>query len=299
MPARLFYVQNVFRFSPSGDDSEDWQCGVEYLDAPPVIGDVEVAAIACETLDALGLAPSVRLSHVGITRSIVDAIAPDQCVARDLLEQAGEQGLAAVRPAVNGHPQIGAFIEVALQPSEALPLLDNLRAIAAGCLPSAAPAIAELASIAGALRSAGRPVRVDLGMPRDFEYYTGVVFEFTSNGESWGGGGRYRPSGTNTPETACGLGLEAARLASHVFSSTRQPITVWIMPGSSSDLGRAVSVARALHRSGIAAALAEPRAVAAGIGVNVAGEQLVARLPDGEHSMSALDDLVGLLIQYK
>ena len=35
LPARLFYVQSAFRFNESEDQGEEWQCGLEYLDAIP------------------------------------------------------------------------------------------------------------------------------------------------------------------------------------------------------------------------------------------------------------------------
>jgi hypothetical protein len=59
-----------------------------------------------------------------------------------------------------------------------------------------------------------------------------------------------------------------------------------------------VAVARALHRGGIAAALADD-AAAGELSVRVEGDRLVARTPDGERQMTALDDVVGLLVQYK
>ena len=69
MPARMCYVQNVFRFSATGD-REDWQIGIEYLGAPGALADLEVVAVACETLDTLGMRPTVRLGHVGVTRAL-------------------------------------------------------------------------------------------------------------------------------------------------------------------------------------------------------------------------------------
>ena len=135
-------------------------------------------------------------------------------------------------------------------------------------------------------------------MPRDFEYYEGVVFDFHAAGESWGRGGRYSPNGPNTPDTACGLALDASRLAGRSAGETRQPVVIGVLADTPAQLGRALSVARALHRSGIAAALADP-ASASPITVTVSGESLVARTPEGEQTMSSLDEVVGMLLRYK
>ncbi len=193
--------------------------------------------------------------------------------------------------------QLAALVDVAIQPGSPA-LLENLGALAASALPSASSAIDELREVAEALAGAGRAVVVDLGLPRDFQYYTGVAFEFTSAGQSWGSGGRYRPTSPGTPDTACGLGLEAARLASHIASTTREPAVVAIVPAGANDLAEALAVARALHRSGVAAALA-PADGAAPVSVTVSGRELTARTPGGDQVMSSLDDLIGLLVQFK
>jgi histidyl-tRNA synthetase len=297
LPARLYYVQNVFRFSATGD-REDWQCGIEYLGAPESIGDLEVIALACETFDALGLRPEVRLSHVGLVRAVIGAVANGKGGdSSALLDRVAESGLAAIRPLLAGVPQVSAFVDVGLQ-AGGLPLLANLAALAQTALPAAGQAIDELSGVASALVESGRAVVIDLGMPLDFEYYTGVVFDFASGAERWGSGGRYTPAGAETASTACGLGLETSKLAAHLSATTRRRLVVSIVPATPADLGRSLAVARALHRSGIAATLADARTTTE-IAVNVGDGRLVARTPDGERVMSSLDDVVGLLVQYK
>ncbi|MCZ2111714.1 MAG: hypothetical protein LC118_19500, partial [Dehalococcoidia bacterium] len=69
-------------------------------------------------------------------------------------------------------------------------------------------------------------------------------------------------------------------------------------PGTPADFGTAVSCARALHRSGVAASLAADAAQAE-IAVTISDGRLLARTPGGEREMTALDDVVGLLIQFK
>lgn len=293
LPARLYYIQNVFRFSESGD-REDWQCGAEYLGAPAPLGDLEVASLAAETFDALGLGVEVRLSHVGIIRALADAMDGDS--AR-LLELVTEGGLEVIAAGAGQTPALASFVQVALQKGGP-ELLANLRALATHVAPGTVAAIDELAAIAGALAESGRKVVVDLTMPRDFDYYTGTVFEFTALGESWGSGGRYTPAGSDQPGSACGLGLDASRLAAHLATAIGERTVAAIVPASPADLARAIATARALHRSGIAASLASSPGASA-IVVEVGGERLRARTPAGEHDLSSLDGVVELLVQYK
>jgi histidyl-tRNA synthetase len=295
LPARLSYVQNVFRFSESGD-REDWQCGIEYLGAPALLGDLEVAALALETFDALGLKADIRLSHAGVTRAIVEAAALNGKQA-DMLDAVAEGGLDAIRPAIAGSSQLAAVFEVALREGGPA-LLANLRALAASGLPAALEAIDELASVAGALAESGRNVVIDLGMPRGFAYYTGVVFEFTALGETWGSGGRYTPAGSAAAGSACGLGLDASRLAAHLTATTRKRLVVSIIPTTPSDLGPAIAMARALHRSGVAATLTDDGSESE-IVVTINRGRLVAKTPGGVREMAAADDVVGLLLQFK
>ncbi|OAI41979.1 hypothetical protein AYO38_03365 [bacterium SCGC AG-212-C10] len=294
-PARLFYVQNVFRFNDSGD-REDWQCGIEYLGAPHTIGDLEVSAVACETLATLGFTPQVRLSHVGVIRGVLDACGiAAEAVPADLADQISKTGLRALREAASTNAQLSAFVEVALQPFAGHSLIANLVALAPASAPSIAASLDELAGVAGALVASGRDVTVDFSLPRNFEYYTGVVFEFFANGIEWGGGGRYT---TASGGTACGLALEAARLASLLASATPRRVVVSIVPATKMDFGPALAVAEALHSTGIAAALANDNRSGT-IAVRVGGDSLVAMTPDGDRQMTSLDDVVGLLVQYK
>ena len=165
-------------------------------------------------------------------------------------------------------------------------------------MPGAAHPLAELRDVALALQEAGRPVHIDLGMARDFEYYTGVVFDVVSGDDSWGSGGRYHPNVPGAAESACGLGLEATKLIGHVSASTRQRTVVSVVPGSEALFSKSLGVARALHRNGILASLAVSGSESTiAVVVNEAG--LTARTPEGEQEMASLDDVVGLLLQYK
>jgi histidyl-tRNA synthetase len=297
-PARLFYVQNVFRFSET-EDREDWQCGLEFLGAPETLGEIEVAAVGCETLEALGLKPAVRLGHAGIAGAVAAAVAHgSNGAARGLVDRVTEYGLVALREAAASNPQVSTFVDIALRESPDPALLSNLAALAGPALPGAVLALEEVGRVARALVESGRSIVIDLGRPLDFEYYTGVVFEFEASGTSWGSGGRYSPGGSDTPEAACGLGLDLGHLTAHVRPTTRRRITVAIIPVTPDDIARAMAVARALHRSGIPAALGG-NVDAAELSVRVGDGKLVARTPQGETELAALDDVVGLLVQFK
>jgi len=297
LPARLFYVQNRFRFT-ADEDGEDWQCGIEYLGAPAGLGDVEVAAVACETLDAIEIAPEIVLSHAGIARIVIDALASTGlAVDRSTLDSVVEAGLSALRPLAAGQPQVVAFLDVALRASPDLALVRNLMALAGEGLPGARAALQDLEAVAAALAVAGRPVSVDLSLPSDFEYYTGVVCEFRSGQRVWGRGGRYSLSGPVGQQTACGLGLEATALARYLTRQDGVEGVVAVVPTEPAAMSRALEAARTLHRAGIAAALGKNNE--ATLSLRVGRDTLSAHTPEGERAIERLEDVVGILVQYK
>lgn len=296
LPARLVYVQNVFRFNEDDADREEWQFGLEYLDAPSVLGDVEVILVASEALSDLGLDPVVRLSHSGILRAIVQTLAAgDASQAQQLLDRAVADGIASIAPEAAAFPAVQPFLDLAARGAAGAALAGNLRALATSALPAAVPALDNLIAVSSALADAGEGVEIVPGMAGDFEYYTGTIFEFVAGTEEVGVGGRYRASGSSTE--ACGLALDADKLAATVRRSTREPLVVAIIPSSPSHVARALSIARELHLSGIAASL----------GTGSAGNRLAVRVgetlevdgPDGTEPITALGDLVGLLLRYK
>lgn len=296
-PARLFYVQNIFRFHES-DDREEWQCGIEFLGAPPLLGDLEVVAVGCETLEALGLHPLVRIGHVGVARAVVHAISSSEQDRRLLLDRVTDSGLRAIRDAAAHLPGLATFVEAAVLESPGIGLVENLEGLASGVLPAALPALQEAAGVAGALAATGRRVVLDFAMPRDFEYYTGVVFELDTEDASWGRGGRYSPRGLGVSADACGLGLSLDQLAGHVGPTTRRRQFVSVVPAGPGDLPVAMAAARALHRGGIAAVLA-PGRDGSELALLVDGGDLIAHTPDGERRVNSLDEVVGILVQFK
>ena len=72
--AKLFYSQNVFRFTDDGSSREEWQCGVELIGDTGMAGDVELVLLALEALRPLDLdGVTLRLSHAGIVRAVLAA----------------------------------------------------------------------------------------------------------------------------------------------------------------------------------------------------------------------------------
>lgn len=73
-PARLSYVQPVYRFEPGDAEREQWQCGVELFGLEALEADGELLRLAADFLAALGLDDlTFDLSHAGLIRAVLVA----------------------------------------------------------------------------------------------------------------------------------------------------------------------------------------------------------------------------------
>lgn len=275
-PARLAYVQSVFR----GAEGEEWQCGLEYLGAPAVAGDLEAMAVAATVFGTLDLPVELRLTHAGVARAAIDAAGIDDALARRaLLDGATGEGLAAVREALAERPRALAFLDAALDGTGGPAFAANLVALARADLPDAVAPLEELREVAAALVEVGHAVAIDPALPLDFEYYSGVTWEMRGAGETWARGGRYRAAGDGASPGSCGFAIDVDRLVARLGDGPRRVPAVAVAAERGAGLADALRLAAALHRHGIPAALGEAgdaaiRLAAGPDGISVSGPGL-------------------------
>ena len=196
LPLRLCYLGPTFEGHPApGRSRQGFQAGAELVGAGGPPADAEVVALAVEALAACGVEGfQVEVGHVGFFGGIMDRLADEQrmlvldaLAGRDLVEleaalehsdlRAAEQELLLRFPALRGGPEI---LEAAGS------MVDN---------PQSAAALDELAEVYRLLQAHGATGRVnlDLGAVRDFDYYSGVIFEVFAPGLGipLAAGGRY------------------------------------------------------------------------------------------------------------
>jgi ATP phosphoribosyltransferase regulatory subunit len=196
LPLRLCYLGPTFEGHPGpGAGRQAFQAGAELIGAHSAAADAEVVAMAITAIEACGLSEfQVEVGHVGFFGGLMARLAPDQrsrvldaLTGRDLVElekalaetdlRAAEQELLLRFPALRGDPEI---LRAAVK------LVDN---------PASEQAVAELHQVHDLLQAHGVASRVnlDLGAVRDFDYYTGIIFEVFSPalGAPLAVGGRY------------------------------------------------------------------------------------------------------------
>lgn len=183
LPLRLSYAGPVLSTDQSRfhQRRETYQVGAELVGAGGVVADAEVIALAARCLEASGVRRyQVDVGHAEFFHGIMDAVklpveqkasVASALLARDfvalegLLEKtplkSAEHELLLRFPALRGGPEI---LEAAAS------LVHNRRS---------ERALSELAEVRELLvaQGLGEVVHLDLGAIRDFDYYTGIIFE--------------------------------------------------------------------------------------------------------------------------
>ena len=192
-PLRLAYAGQVLRVGVSQLHAERQvaQAGVELIGAESVSADAEVARLAFEALEALGVPEvSIDLGAPALVRALLgDAGLEDDTALGDAL---GRKDAAAV--AALAGPPFPALMAATGPCEVAAPALASLD------LPAEAGALRDhLLEVATAVAAAapGLRITIDPVEHRGFQYYSGAAFSlFASGGRGEvGRGGRYRAEG--------------------------------------------------------------------------------------------------------
>lgn len=225
MPLKLSYISSVFRYeqTQTGRQCEFYQAGVELIGSSSAASDAEVIALAIEGMKKAGLKDfQVCLGQVEFINGIMQQVR--------LTAEQQEQ----IKSAMEKHDLVGleAIVDAAELPKNAKDILKKLpllhgkedllkKAYDIALNEQSRRALDNLFEIYHLLQSYGAAeyVSFDLGVIRDFNYYTGMVFEAYTPGLGFPlcGGGRYdhmlSDFGTACPATGFALGIERVLLA--------------------------------------------------------------------------------------
>ena len=267
-PARYFYVQNVFRFTGGDESREDWQCGVELIGNPSPAGDVELVLLGKAVLERLGLRDiEVGLSHAGLVRAVLaqTGLEPEEQAAR--YDRLLDGDLTVIQEIEARLPDLQAPLHLLFEAEGGTrQYLSDLRHAFAAAVPGIAGALDELATVSDTLNRLDCPHGIQTTLVRNFEYYTGTVFEFRAAGCRMGSGGRYDGlialvGGESVP--ASGFALSLAEIVTHLEAApdVATPRRRWLVEARGDDaatLAEAFAAAERLRALGNRVAIALP-----------------------------------------
>lgn len=287
--AKLFYRQNVFRFTDDGSNREEWQCGVELIGDTGRAGDAEMALLALDVLRQLGVGPAtVRLSHAGIVRAVLAAAGlarEEQSAAYDRLLDGDLQVVGDIEARL---PQVDAPLRLLLEvEGGGSAFVDNVRSSLVGAIPALEAPLDELSTVARVLESQGVRPAISAVLARRFEYYSGMVIELTVSGERVGAGGRYDDliaviGGAGVP--ACGFALYVTPLLELMPApSIAGTLRVLVEPEAedAETLGATQALAARLRDAGVVAETVAGMHTSPARRVSVRAAQPRYRLDDG------------------
>src|SRR5579885_2644601 len=242
LPLRLAYAGPVFRWREAGSGRlrEFPQVGGELVGAGTLEADAEIVTLAVEALRATGVGQSsVSLGHVGFLRGLLAGLGlaePALDGIRTLLYQKDFVGLRRLLEA-HGAPPPRVRAVLALPTLQGPRALEEARRLAD--TPELLAVVEDLAALERMLRAYGvwDTVTLDLGIIRDFDYYTGIVFEghTTALGVPLLGGGRYdrllERFGVPYPATGFALRIERVLAAEAPGTARRAPDVVVAFDG--------------------------------------------------------------------
>lgn len=225
LPLKLSYISSVFRYeqAQAGRQCEFYQAGVELMGPGSPATDAEVVALAVTGLLRSGLTEfTVCLGQVEFLNGILNQYRLSEQEQTDLKAAMERRNLVELNQLVE---QL-SLPENAKQVLKKLPLLNGGEELLKSAYDIALNeqsrrALDNLAEIYRLLKAykVEQYVRFDLGIIRDFSYYTGMVFEVYAPGLGYPlcGGGRYdhllADFGTACPATGFALGIERILLA--------------------------------------------------------------------------------------
>ena len=283
-PLKWFYFGNCFRYDrpQAGRYREFWQFGCEQIGAGTPLAYAELLALAAAVLDEVGLQQrEVYVGHVKVLKHAVDAFAFDAETRGKLMRAIDKGDRPAIEQLARGKkgceaaldrlflvmdaPTVAAARHALLldetvdPPEEEAELLADLR---------------DLEQCLAHLQAFGvKDARLNLGIARGLDYYTGIVFEvhcpaLGAQKQLLGGGGYDLSAvfgGQPTPTMGFGMGfdrtivaLEAeakqAGKAGGAFAPEPGP-TVYFGALSEAAVAKVLPLVRQLRASGVAADL--------------------------------------------
>ncbi len=223
-PFRLYYLTNVFREEPPqrGQQREFFQAGAELIGGSGSVADAEVIALMVEGLRNLGLKKfKAGISQIEIIRGLIESANFPIETQEEIKKALSQKDLVGLSKLVKESP----ISESKFPLMEVLSLRGGQEILQKASVylknEESRRAIDNLAGVYQLLKSYELTdfINFDLGVVRNFDYYTGIIFEVCAEGLGFpiGGGGRYdhllSEFGWDMPAAGFAIGIERTHIA--------------------------------------------------------------------------------------
>lgn len=222
-PIRVFYFGRAFRPPPAGAPkaAEVRQAGAELVGVSGPAGEAEMIAMLHRSLTSAGIGElTIAVGDISLTSAVLDGAGVDRDTRTRLGRALTAKDLVLWQEIVDGlemsEPLRRVVHEIPTLRGD-VALLDHIR----DAVPSATPACARVGELLGLLDQYGiaDDVMLDVGIARDWPYYSGLVLEAHSPtvGMALAVGGRYdrlaERFGTPRPSVGFAVDLDVVNRA--------------------------------------------------------------------------------------
>ncbi|NLO89152.1 MAG: ATP phosphoribosyltransferase regulatory subunit [Clostridia bacterium] len=225
-PLRFFYTGNVFRYEKiqAGRYREFFQAGVELIGAESSLADAEIIILASRALEKVGVKDfRIGIGDIQLLNLVLELCELEYYGKEQLRKAIAEKDYVSVKALINKlkNESQSSYIQLLEKLSNIYGPDDFIKEFSRfeTCL-VIKNRLTVLKNIITLLETADLKDRIiiDLGITRDFQYYTGIVFEIYSPyiGFPICGGGRYdnllNNFGFKCPATGFAMGIERVLL---------------------------------------------------------------------------------------
>ena len=255
-PLRFYYFTNCFRYErpQKGRYREFWQFGVELIGSDSPLADAEVICLAYRIMSELKLKFDLHIGHVGLLRHILRDVKEEYAskIMR-LVDKKDIDGLNKYMDEIGVESKVKEILLTLVELRGSSEVIEDVKRIVPDFDFTHIERVCEI------LDNLDVEYKLDFGIARGLDYYTGIVFEAYAK-EGLGaqnqicGGGSYRLAhlfgGDDVPATGFALGFDRIVEICNVNGEKRKVVIVANVKGLEIE---AFKIAETLRSKGITA----------------------------------------------
>ena len=225
-PIKLYYYGSCFRYErpQKGRFRQFWQFGCELIGAKSPEGEAEVIAMCNSSLEALGITTAeINVNHLGIIRGLFKHFDIDEATQREIMividkgdKELLKESLIGENPIIKDNSELNEVLLKLIDMVGDSSIISNIEELVSP-YEEARDALEEFKELVDTLKSFQvTNYKLNLGVARGLDYYTGIVFEVYVQGlgaqKQVCGGGTYNLvklfGGEDVASTGFALGFD-------------------------------------------------------------------------------------------
>ena len=225
-PIKLYYYGSCFRYErpQKGRFRQFWQFGCELIGAKSPEGEAEVIAMCNSSLEALGITTAeINVNHLGIIRGLFKHFDIDEATQREIMividkgdKELLKESLIGANPIIKDNSELNEVLLKLIDMVGDSSIIKDIEELVSP-YEEARDALEEFKELVDTLKSFQvTNYKLNLGVARGLDYYTGIVFEVYVQGlgaqKQVCGGGTYNLvklfGGEDVASTGFALGFD-------------------------------------------------------------------------------------------